>query len=60
MCGSLKARHRHIVVAVLDGEMTVKRLYLSGGRMELRPENPAYTLGPISNFMDVVVESPDC
>ena len=39
---SLKARHRHIVVAVLDGEMTVKRLYASGGRVELRPENPAY------------------
>jgi DNA polymerase V len=35
------ASHGRIVVAVIDGEMTVKRLY-SQGRVELRPENPAY------------------
>jgi DNA polymerase V len=39
---SLKARHRHIVVAVLNGELTVKRLFMRAGRVELQPENPAY------------------
>lgn len=39
---AVKARHRHIVVAVLDGELTVKRLWSRGGVVELRPENPAY------------------
>ncbi len=39
---AVKARHRQIVVAVVDGEMTVKRLYSHGGRVELHPENPAY------------------
>ncbi len=39
---AVSARHRHIVVAVVDGELTVKRLWTSGGVIELRPENPAY------------------
>jgi len=34
--------HGRIVVAVIDGEMTVKRLYSQSGRVELRAENPAY------------------
>lgn len=39
---AVKACHRHIVVAVVDGEMTVKRLFLRDGTIELRPENPAF------------------
>ncbi|ADP71665.1 Peptidase S24/S26A/S26B, conserved region [Rhodomicrobium vannielii ATCC 17100] len=39
---AISARHRHIVVAVVDGELTVKRLWSSGGVIELRSENPAY------------------
>jgi DNA polymerase V len=39
---AVKARHRHIVVAVIDGEMTVKRLFSRAGRVELHSENPAY------------------
>ncbi|MFK7090461.1 translesion error-prone DNA polymerase V autoproteolytic subunit [Chromobacterium violaceum] len=35
-----------IVVAVIDGEFTVKRLYRRAGACILAPENPAYT--PIS------------
>ncbi len=31
-----------IVIAVLDGEFTVKRLYLDGRRIELRPENKRF------------------
>jgi repressor LexA len=37
------AEHRDIVVALLDGEATVKRLYYSGGTIELRPENDRFT-----------------
>ena len=40
---AVKAHHKQIVVAVADGEMTVKRLFSRAGRVELRPENPANT-----------------
>lgn len=36
-----------IVVALLDDEATVKRLYINGDRIELRPENPRYKPIPI-------------
>jgi DNA polymerase V len=39
---ALKAKHKDIVVAVVDGEYTIKRLYKYKGRIELRPENPDY------------------
>jgi DNA polymerase V len=39
---SLKASHRKIVIAAIDGELTVKRLYHRGGLVKLLPENPAY------------------
>ena len=39
---ALKAKHNDIVVAVVDGEYTIKRLYKYRGRIELRPENPEY------------------
>ena len=32
----------NVVVAVIDGEMTIKRLQLGHGRMRLAAENPAY------------------
>ncbi|SFM01405.1 DNA polymerase V [Desulfomicrobium norvegicum] len=34
--------HGKIVVAVLDGELTVKRLVMKDGRTMLAPENPCY------------------
>jgi len=34
--------HGKIVVAVLDGELTVKRLVMKNGRTLLAPENPCY------------------
>lgn len=37
-----EARHRDIVVARIDGDATVKRLWIARGRAELRPENPAF------------------
>ena len=38
----LEADHGHIVVAVLDGEVTVKRLERKGESWWLMPANPAY------------------
>ena len=40
---ALTPKSRDIIVAVVDGEYTIKRLYKSRGHVELRPENPHYT-----------------
>jgi DNA polymerase V len=40
---SLDAASGDIVVAVIDGELTVKRLWQRGGRVRLIAENPAFT-----------------
>src|SRR5574343_969410 len=40
---AIKARHGHIVIAIVDGEFTCKRLHQRGGTMRLKPENPAYS-----------------
>jgi repressor LexA len=37
-----RVEHGDVVVARLDGEATIKRLWRSGRRLELRPENPAF------------------
>ena len=37
---SLKARHRSVILACLDGDFTVKRLMIRDGEPELHPENP--------------------
>ncbi len=39
---ALTPKHRDIVVAVVEGEYTLKRLFKHKGRVELRAENPAY------------------
>ncbi len=39
---ALNPKHNDIVVAVLNGEYTIKRLFKHMGRVELRPENPTY------------------
>ena len=39
---AVDARHGHIVVATVDGEFTMKRLYQRHNRVELHPENPAF------------------
>ncbi len=39
---AVEARDGQIVIAVLDGEMTVKRLRRRDGRLLLLPDNPAY------------------
>lgn len=39
---ALTARHGSVVIAVVDGEFTVKRLEKRGGRIRLRAEHPDY------------------
>ena len=39
---SVNPRHNLIVVAALNGEMLVKRLFRDGDRVELHPENEAH------------------
>lgn len=39
---AIKPRHGHIVIAVVDGDFTCKRLHQRGGSMRLQAENPAY------------------
>ena len=47
------ARHREMVVAIINGEATLKRLVEQGGKVELHPANPDYpviTIGPEDDF----------
>lgn len=44
-----------IVVAAVDGELTVKRLNIDGDGMQLLPENPAYQPIPITPEQHVVI-----
>ncbi|QKO20690.1 LexA family transcriptional regulator [Rhodoferax sp. BAB1] len=39
---ALVPRHQSVVVAVVDGEFTVKTLWQRAGRVKLQPANPAY------------------
>jgi len=44
-----------IVIAALDGELTVKRLSLKDGRVLLQPENPAFEPIPVTEEMSFVI-----
>jgi len=39
---SIEPKHNHIVLAVLNNEFTIKRLYRRGGVFKLVAENPIY------------------
>ena len=39
---AIKPRHNHIVVAVVDGDFTVKHLYQRAGRIKLKSASPTY------------------
>ena len=39
---AIKPRHGHVVVAVVDGEFTVKSLHQRAGRTKLQAANPTY------------------
>jgi DNA polymerase V len=40
---SIDAKHRHIVLAIVDDDFTVKRLYKRGKVIRLLPENPEFS-----------------
>ncbi len=52
---SLEASHGKIVIAAIDGELTVKRLYQQGNRVQLVPDNPAWQAITINELQDVVI-----
>lgn len=39
---AVKANHGHVVVAIVDGEFTVKQLHQRAGRMRLKAANPTF------------------
>ena len=52
---SLKAQHNKIVIAAIDGELTVKRLFHRGGLIKLLPENAAYPEIELQQESDLVI-----
>lgn len=52
---SIRPRHGQIVVAFVDGERLVKRLYQRGGRVALLAENPSYPPLEIRDGMELLI-----
>ena len=52
---SLEAKSGKIVIAAVDGELTVKRLHKTAQETTLMPENSAFNPLPISDDNDVVI-----
>jgi len=52
---SLEPEHNNIVLAVIDGEFTVKRLAVNNGSLYLSPENDNFTPIKITKEMDFLV-----
>jgi DNA polymerase V len=52
---SLTASHGSVVVAVLDGELTIKRLQVSPAGVVLRAENPVYPDIPVQALSELSV-----
>ena len=52
---SIRARHGHIVVAFINGERLVKRLYNRAGRTALIAENAAYPSIEVRDGMELEV-----
>lgn len=50
---SVRARHGHIVIAFIDGQRLVKRLYHRAGRVALMAENPNYPPLEIQEGMEL-------
>jgi len=51
----VEAVHGNIVIAALNGELTVKRLSKLGSRVQLMPENQAYSAIDITDEHDLVI-----
>lgn len=52
---SVPPAHGHVVIAFVNGERLVKRLYRQHGRVALVAENPAYPVLAIQEGMELVI-----
>lgn len=52
---SITPTHGKIVIAAIDGELTVKRLYQKEGVTKLQPDNPDYNDIDINAFSESVI-----
>lgn len=52
---SLEPKSGTVVIAVVNGELTVKRLRLENGRLWLMPENPEYVPLEIQDGMELMI-----
>lgn len=52
---SVTPRDGDVVIAVMDGEFTIKRLHLQAGRVVLRPENPDYSDIVVPSLSELIV-----
>jgi DNA polymerase V len=52
---SLPASDNKIIIAIVNGEFTVKRIRKQGEKLFLLPENPAYKEMPITSDLDFKV-----
>ena len=55
-----EARHGQVVVARVDGELTIKRLSVEAGGIRLLPRNPAYAPIQVQPDQDFAVEGVFC
>lgn len=52
---SITPRHGHIVLAVLDGEFTIKRLFRRAGRLRLQTANPTFPDIELRNGQELII-----
>jgi DNA polymerase V len=52
---SLEPRHSNVVIAVIDGELTVKRLHKKPGQVQLLAENGSYPIINISAEQELTI-----
>ena len=50
---ALEAKSGAIVIAVVNGELTVKRLIINNNKAYLKPENPDFPIINIANDMEL-------
>ncbi|MCF7956158.1 MAG: translesion error-prone DNA polymerase V autoproteolytic subunit [Phycisphaerae bacterium] len=52
---SLEPKNNNVIIAALDGELTVKRIRIRGGKITLVPENKNYNARKIEGNMEFEV-----
>jgi DNA polymerase V len=52
---SLEPKHHDIVIAVLNGELTVKRLFRQGDLVQLRPANHRYPIITVTPDQELLI-----